>query len=123
MLGRIDAIVPFQPLSRETQRNIVVGKLTDFVQEVLSKHGTRVLVAPRVIEYLIEDKADTDAEAGGARAAIARLTDDVVTAVAAFINEHPGERALQVNVEGVLTSEDKTLLKSRARITVALPTS
>ena len=121
LLGRIDAIVPFQPLSRETQRSIVLAKLTEFVQEVLTKHGTRVRVAPRVIDYLVEDKADTDSDAGGARAAITRLTDEVATAVAEFVNGHPGQREIQVNIDGTLISEDKNLLKSDARVTVSLP--
>jgi len=121
LLGRIDAIVPFQPLSRETQRTIVMSKLRSFVQEVLTKHGTRVYIAERVVDYLVEDKADTDSDAGGARAAIARLTDEVATAVAAFVNAHPFERALQVDINGVLKSENKELLKSDAEVVVTLP--
>lgn len=121
LLGRIDAIVPFQPLSRETQRTIVMAKLRSFVQEVLTKHGTRVYIAERVVDYLVEDKADTDSDAGGARAAIARLTDEVATAVAAFVNAHPFERALQVDINGVLKSENKELLKSDAEVVVTLP--
>jgi ATP-dependent Clp protease ATP-binding subunit ClpA len=121
LLGRIDAIVPFQPLSRKTQETIVTSKLRAFVQEVLSKHGTRVLVAERVIDYLVEDKTDTDSNAGGARAAIARMTDEVATAVAAFLNRYPGERAIQVDIEGVLKKENKDLLKSDARVVVSLP--
>ncbi|MFF2053869.1 AAA family ATPase [Leifsonia sp. NPDC058194] len=121
LLGRIDAIVPFQPLSRNTQRTIVTAKLAAFVQEVLTKHGTRVLIAPRVIDYLVEDKADTDSNAGGARAAIARLTDEVATEVAAFINQNPASRSLQVDIEGELKSEDKNRLKSDAHVVVKLP--
>lgn len=121
LLGRIDAIVPFQPLSRQTQRTIVFSKLKQFVQEVLTKHGTRVFVDERVIDYLVEDKSDTDSDAGGARAAIGRLTDEVATAVAAFINRHPGQRAIQVEVSGELRSENKELLKSDAEIVVTLP--
>lgn len=121
LLGRIDAIVPFQPLSRDTQRQIVLSKLKSFVQEVLTKHGVRVLIDGRVIEYLVEDKADTDSNAGGARAAIGRLTDEVATGVAAFVNRHPGERSLQVEIKGVLKSEDKELLKSDAEVVVLLP--
>jgi len=121
LLGRIDAIVPFQPLSRDTQRQIVVAKLRTFVHEVQSKHSTRVYVSDRVIEYLVEDKGDTDSNAGGARAAIARLTDEVATSVAAFINKYPGERAIQVAIKGVLKSEDKKLLQSDAEVVVSLP--
>lgn len=121
LLGRVDAIVPFQPLSRSTQRQIVLSKLESFVQEVLSKHGTRVLVAPRVIEYLVEDKADTDSNAGGARAAIGLMTDTVATAVAAFINAHPRERMIQVDIVGELKSENKQRVKSEAEVVVSLP--
>jgi ATP-dependent Clp protease ATP-binding subunit ClpA len=121
LLGRIDAIVPFQPLSRDTQRQIVMAKLKTFVQEVLSKHGVRVGVHPRVIDFLVEDKGDTDSNAGGARAAIARMTDEVATAVAAFINQYPGQRSLQVDIKGVLKSEKKDLLKSDAEVVVSLP--
>lgn len=121
LLGRIDAIVPFQPLSRATQRQIVTTKLRQFRDEVMIKHGTKLMVSPRVIEYLVEDKADTDSDAGGARAAIGRLTEDVATAVAAFINKHPGQRAIQVDISGVLRSEDKKRLNSEAVVTVTLP--
>ncbi|MCI4659593.1 AAA family ATPase [Cryobacterium zhongshanensis] len=121
LLGRIDAIVPFQPLTRGTQRKIVTSKLKKFVQEVLSKHGVRVLIAERVIEFLVEDRGDTESNAGGARAAIALLTDEVATNVAAFINKYPGERALQVDIRGVLKTEDKDRLKSDAEVVVSLP--
>ncbi|MET0885693.1 MAG: AAA family ATPase [Mycetocola sp.] len=121
LLGRIDAIVPFQPLSHETQRQIVTAKLMSFVQEVQSKHGTRVGVHPRVIAFLVDDKGDTDSNAGGARAAIARLTDEVATEVAAFINKHPKQRAIQVDIDGELKSENKELLKSSAVVRVSLP--
>lgn len=118
LLGRIDAIVPFQPLSRETQKTVVMSKLKSFVHEVLTKHGMRMFVDDRVIEYLIEDKADTDSNAGGARAAIGKLTDEVMTGVAAFINQNPKARALQVRIVGELKSENKELLKSGAYVEV-----
>ncbi len=107
LLGRIDTIVPFQPLSRETKRTIVSSKLKAFVQEVLTKHGARVLIDPRVVDYLVEDKSDTDSDSGGAREAISLLTDEVATAVAAFINENPRERAIQVEIDGVLKSSGR----------------
>lgn len=120
LLGRIDAIVPFQPLSRETQRTIVMSKLRSFVHEVHTKHAMRLFVDDRVIDYLVEDKADTDSNAGGARAAIGKLTDEVATGVAAFINANPTVRGIQVTIEGTLRSEDKDLLKSDAFVKVAL---
>ncbi|MGW0900400.1 AAA family ATPase [Streptomyces goshikiensis] len=119
LLGRIDAIVPFQPLSRLTQQRIVRKKLRQMVQEVFVKHKVRVDIDSRVLQYLIEDKGDTDSDAGGARAAVAKLTDEVITAVATFLNEHPSERRIRIDVVGDLVSDDKNLLSSDAYVEVS----
>ena len=118
LLGRIDAIVPFQPLSRETQRSIIKGKLKQLVQELLTKHLVRVEVDPRVLQYLVDDKGNTESDAGGARVAISKLTDEVTTELAAFINAHPAERSVRIQVVGKLASDHKDQLKSDARIEV-----
>ncbi|WP_338675882.1 AAA family ATPase [Streptomyces sp. SCSIO 30461] len=119
LLGRIDAIVPFQPLSLPTQQKIVRKKLRQMVQEVFVKHNVRVDVDATVLQYLIEDKGDTDSDAGGARAAVAKLTDEVTTAVATFLNEHPSERRIRIDVVGDLVSDNKNLLSSDAYVEVS----
>lgn len=119
LLGRIDAIVPFQPLSRETQRKIVRNKLKKVVQEVLTKHGARVHIDDRVLVYLVDDQVDTDASAGGARDAIQKMTDHVLTEIAAFVNHHPKEKAVVVGIEGTLKAEDKRILESSAKVEVS----
>lgn len=119
LLGRVDAIVPFQPLSPATQKKIVTGKVQALINTVLVKHGVRVRVSPRVIDYLIEDKGDTDSNAGGARAAVARLTSDVTTEIAVHLNQHPADRDIRVDVAGELVSDNKTLRTSDAHIVVA----
>ena len=118
LLGRIDAIVPFQPLSRETQRKIVKNKLRQMRREIMVKHGVRVEIAERVLQYLIDDHADTDSNAGGARAAIAKMTDEVTIPLAAFINAYPTERVLRVDVRGTMRSENKGLRKSDSYVEV-----
>lgn len=118
LLGRIDAIVPFQPLSRETQKKIVMNKLRTIVEEVLVKHNVRVTIDKRVLQYLVEDKAETDSDAGGARDAVAKMNDEVTTAIATFVNEHPAERRIRVDVVGELVSDHKTKLKSDAHVEV-----
>lgn len=118
LLGRLDAIVPFQPLTLPTQEKIVKNKLRQMVQEVLVKHNVRVTVDQDVLTYLIEDKGDTDSNAGGARKAVGKMTDEVTTAVAKFINEHPAERRIRIDVVGELTSSNKNLLRSDAHIEV-----
>lgn len=122
LLGRIDAIVPFQPLSRATLRRVVRSKLRDVVQAVLVKHDVHVQVDKRVLDYLVADHAETDSDAGGARAAVRRLTNDVTTELAAYINQHPTDKYLRIDVTGELVSEHKDLLHSDARIEVR-PTS
>lgn len=120
LLGRIDAIVPFQPLSLETQRKIVLGKLIQLRNEVRVKHSVQLHVDKRVLSYLIDDKGDTDSDAGGARAAVAKLQDEVTTSVAAFINSHPSEKRLRVDVVGELVSENKNLRSSEAYVEVSV---
>lgn len=118
LLGRIDAIVPFQPLTRETQLKIVKAKTHSFVKEVYAKHGVKVNVDKRVYTYLIEDKAETDSDAGGAREAIRRLTDEVFTEVAAYVNHNPENKNIVVAVVGNLVSENKNIRESDAKIVV-----
>jgi ATP-dependent Clp protease ATP-binding subunit ClpA len=122
LLGRIDSIVPFQPLSLETQRKIVKNKLRSLAQEVLVKHNARVVVDERVLQYLVDDKGDSDSDAGGARTAVAKLTDEVSTEVASFINQYPAQRRLRIDVEGELASDHKSMLTSDAHIAVSAMT-
>lgn len=119
LLGRIDAIVPFQPLSLSTQSRIVKNKLGELIQDVFVKHNVRLSIDERVLTYLVEDKGDAESDAGGARGAVARMTDEVTTGVARFINEFPHEHRVGVDVIGTLMSEDKTMLRSTAYIEIA----
>ena len=118
LLGRIDAIVPFQPLSRATLRKIMTKKLAEMVKAVQRKHGIHVTVDPRVLEFLVEDEARSDSDSGGARDMVRRMQRFVTTEIAAFINEHPNERNIAVSIEGTLRSEDVSILKSDARVVV-----
>lgn len=118
LLGRIDAIVPFQPLSEETQKAIVRTKLRVLVQEVLTKHNATLVVGPKVLQFLVQDKGDSETDAGGARASISMMTTEVTTRVAAFLNAYPEERRLRVDVEGDMASDHKDMLKGTAVVKV-----
>lgn len=118
LLGRIDAIVPFQPLSRETQNKIVRSKLQSLVALVREKHNIELNIHKNVVKYIVDDNLDTDSNSGGARAAISKLNDEVTANVAAFINAHPDVQRLLVNVEGEMMSDNKNSLESKARIIV-----
>lgn len=118
LLGRIDAIVPFQPLSRATLGKIMTKKLAEMIIDVKRKHGIHVIVDGRVLNFLVEDEARSDSDSGGARDMVRRMQRFVTTEIAAFINEHPHERNIAVSIEGTLRSEDVSILKSDARVVV-----
>lgn len=119
LLGRIDCVVPFQPLSEDTMKRIVEMKIIKLKQAVLEKHNIKLKVHSKVIRYLIEDNMDTEASSGGARAVMSRLESDVSTEVARFINSHPGVDTIGVFVEGELAADNTYKLKSEATIRVA----
>ncbi|MBD5584019.1 MAG: ATP-dependent Clp protease ATP-binding subunit, partial [Clostridia bacterium] len=118
LLGRIDAIVPFQPLSEETMKNIARMKLQQLRRTLLEKHGVKVAMQEKVVQYLVEDNLDTDSDSGGARTVVSKLESEVTTKIAKFINENPGIYNIRVVVEGKLASEDENKLVSDAYINV-----
>lgn len=119
LIGRLDAIVPFQPLSENTMRRIAEMKLQDLRDQVLSNHGVKLKISRKVTEYLVFDNMTTESDAGGAREVVSKLEREVTTAVAKFINENPMQRVVGVTVEGTMAADDKTRLKSDAHIRVA----
>lgn len=123
LLGRIDCIVPFQPLSSETMKRIVMTKLNELKIEVKRKHNKELLISPKVIEYLVNDTLTTDSDSGGARRVIGSLETEVTTEVAKFINEHPKATKIGVTIQGTMKNEDKKLLKSQARVAVGIAKS
>ena len=119
LLGRIDCIVPFQPLSEQTMKDIVRMKLQKLRRDILQKHGIKVGVQEKVIRYLVEDNLDTDSDSGGARTVVAKLESEVTTKIAKFINQNPGVYKIKVSVEGRLAADDVNKLISDAYIEVS----
>jgi ATP-dependent Clp protease ATP-binding subunit ClpC len=118
LLGRIDTIVPFQPLSEQTQKRIAKNKLDKLVKEVSMKHDIELSYDPKVIRYLVEDNLDSDSDSGGARRVISKLETEVTTAVAKFINKYPTAYRIQIIVEGDMMSDNKNQLESQAYISI-----
>lgn len=118
LLGRVDAIVPFQPLSEQTQILITRKKLMSLKAKIKQIHGIETRISPDVIDYLVKDKLDTDSDSGGARAIITRLETDVTAVIARFINENPGVKAIAVDVAGDMAFKNKNQLQSSAYIKV-----
>lgn len=95
-----------------------MAKLAALHTDLMTKHDVKLAVDKKVVQYLVEDRGESDASAGGARAAISRLNDEVVTEIATFVNTYPRERAIKVNIEGKLVSDDKSILESDAHVIV-----
>ena len=129
LLGRIDCLVPFQPLSRETMRKICTAKLNKIKDEVYSKYSLTLYFDKNLIDYVTREKMTTDSDAGGARAVVSRVEKEILSEVSTFINDlrraSPGERipeGLQayVYVVGKMAITDKTMKESDAYVTVSL---
>jgi ATP-dependent Clp protease ATP-binding subunit ClpA len=122
LLGRIDCIVPFQPLSEQTMGRICASKLIKLKSQIYAKHNVEVAFDRNIIRYVVQEKMTTDSDAGGARAVISRLEREVVTPVARFIN-HIDRKKVKNNtiycyVEGKMATDDKRKLESDAHIVV-----
>lgn len=123
LLGRIDCIVPFQPLSESTMKRIAIMNFRRMAKEVKQKHGVVVKRAgdeknDRVIRYLVEDTMDTEADSGGARAVMSKLESEVVVPIATYINSHPNATGILVDIEGELVRDNKNIRESDAHVVI-----
>ena len=115
LIGRIDVMVPFQPLSRETMGNIVMMKLRKLKAQVKARHGVQLVIDKDVVRYLVEDNLSTDSDSGGARIVMSKLETEVTTNVARYINEHPFASRIAVKVDGDMAIDNKRQLESLIR--------
>lgn len=123
LLGRIDCLVPFQPLSEKTMGTICLMKLNKLRDEIMRKHRIKVEYEKRVLPYIVQDKLTTDSDAGGARGVVSRIEREVTTELSRYINAHPemrtGGKTVYVCVEGELIAENKNRLESGAHIVIS----
>lgn len=118
LLGRIDCIVPFQPLSEDTKMRIIGKKMDHLIKEVSKKHNKKLNMSNRIPEFIVKDNLDRDPNEGGARSAISKFEELVVSKVAKCINENPDALEINVRVSGEMAFENKVQLKSLAYISV-----
>lgn len=122
LLGRIDCLVPFQPLSEKTMATICLMKLNKLRDDIMKKHRIKVEYEKRVIPYIVQDKMTTDSDAGGARGVVSRIEREVTTELSRYINAHPemrtGGKTIYVCVDGELVVENKNRLATDAHIVI-----
>lgn len=119
LLGRINCIVPFQPLSRDVKKRIVRMRLDELKDSVMKTHGILVEFHGDVVPYIVDDNLDSDSDSGGARAIMSKLEDEVTMAVSRFINTYDGVTHLLVTVGGEMACRNEYKLESSAYIEVA----
>ena len=118
LMGRIDTIVPFSPLSEATQYKIVDNRLAEIASEVKSKYNIEVRYTSKVRTYVVEDQNSTESNEGGARVLLATIDADVIAAISRHINLNHGAKVIEVDVGGNMAAGDKTRPESSAYITV-----
>lgn len=119
LYNRIHAAVPFMPLLPKVKVKVIELNLAMLYTEVRRRHGVRIEASPRVIEYLAFNVVKKDTDDGGARGAVRAINDEVTSAVAEFINRHPGVRKISLDVKGKLRSEDKFSNETDAKVVVS----
>ncbi len=120
LLGRVDMIIPFQPLQEETYEKIMKKYLVALKHDLKNKHKVNVAYDAKLIRYIIKDKYNIDTNSGGARGLTTVLEREVTTPISRFINSHPDESKIYLAVEGNLATDNKKQLKSQA-FTVVKP--
>lgn len=131
LLGRIDAICPFMPLSEETQRKILEKRMDKLRIEVEQKHDLKLSYdTENIMRYILRDKLDTESNSGGARIVATKFEEEVVIETARIINiinsnidpelTHDNITGIAVRLEGNMAADDKKLLEGDAHI-VAYP--
>lgn len=118
LLGRIDCIVPFQPLSKRTMQGIIEMRLRKLARDVYQKHGVKMHVSKYIYLYLIYDKLDSDSDSGGARIVVSKLERELTVPLARYINENPDKKEIFISVAGKMAIMDKRQLESEAYILV-----
>lgn len=122
LLGRIDCIVPFQPLSERTMIKICHNKLQDLCKSISQKYNIDVVMSQEILDFIVREKMTTDSDAGGARAIISNIEKYVTSNLSRFINNIDAykmtNRTIYVYVEGEMAVNHKSMLESDARIVV-----
>lgn len=118
IINRMNAIIPFQPLSAQTYENILTKKLEELHDVVYQTHGVTLLIDQNVVTYLVHDVFDIDTNSGGARGLVSLMETHVVAPLSRYINNHPDTKHMGAYVKGEMAIGNKSKLKSSAVIEI-----
>lgn len=100
LLGRIDSIIPFNPLERHGRVKITEIALNKLRMQVAKQSHVRLHFDDRIIKMVVDENIRMDTNSGGGRDINRRVANMVTTPVARFIVFNPHVRDLAVNVAG-----------------------
>lgn len=118
IINRMNAIIPFQPLSAQTYEDILTKKLEDLQDVVYQTHGVELLIDEKVVTFLVHDLFDIDTNSGGARGLVSLMETNLVAPLSRYINTHPDTKHMGVRVKGEMAFGNKDKLKSSAVIEI-----
>lgn len=142
LLGRIDAIVPFKGLENHAIRHIIQTRLEQLTKTLKEKHGITATFANEklfdyennkrfpdnyhqgkgnIVDYIVHERhtgEEKTTDSGGARLAIHDLEEDIIGAIAKYINHNPDQKQIFVGTTGDWASLNPNSNKSFVQICV-----
>lgn len=124
LLSRVDAIIPFAPLSLGTQKKIVSSALDKLAEETKRVSNTSIVFTNKedLIDYITIDLVSKNVETlGGAREVKGIVSSLVQTEIAKAVNRNPNRDTLYVSVENMANSfaRNSSILKTLAYLKVS----
>lgn len=107
MLGRIDAIVPFKPLSKEVRNIIGLTRLDEFAHLLSEEFNIQIRLSSRVLGFLTQEDVSRDTTSGGGRDINRRLKSTLYVPVAKLKNKIPNIAEVKLEVYGNMVIENK----------------
>lgn len=119
MLGRIDAIVPFNPLTKSVRAEIAKTRLTEFGQRLASEFNIQFRLTDRVRNFIAHENVNRSTSSGGGRDLNRRIKKTLYVPVAELMNREPNVAELQLDVYGDMIIENKQRRISNAWLGVS----
>lgn len=124
LLSRVDAIIPFAPLSLGTQKKIVSSALDKLAEETKRVSNTSIVFTNKedLIDFITIDLVPKNAETlGGAREVKGIVSSLVQTEIAKAVNRNPNRDTLYVSVENMANSfaRNSSILNTLAYLKVS----
>lgn len=124
LVNRMDALIPFNPLTREVRETIVAQHLSKFKEYMKKEKGIISNFSKRVSLYLSLEEVSEDTTSGGGRDINRRIKDTLYVSVAKYINQYEREGLVElfIDVYGEMAVENKQRLRGNSYLGVELYT-